>query len=106
MKALLQVGGESFIDFMKSLGYPIEFVPMNNPFQISLGDAVGFKLLRNGKPLANHIVHYSTAVPGQDAYENENSTRTNENILVSIKPSLKGKWYVATIDMEKKKMKI
>ncbi len=102
VKALLQVGDESSIDFMKPLGYPIEFVPLNNPFEISLGDAVGFKLLRNGKPLANHIVHYSTAVPGQDAHENENATKTNDNGLVSIKPNQQGKWYVATIHMEKK----
>src|SRR6056297_92631 len=102
VKALLQVGQKSSIDFTKPLNYPIEFVPMNNPFEINLGDAVGFKLLRNGKPLANHIVHYSTAVPGQDAHENENSTRTNDNGLVSIMPTSKGKWYIATIHMEKK----
>ena len=101
VKALLQVGDESSIDFMKPLGYPIEFVPLNNPFEISLGDAVGFKLLRNGKPLANQIVHYSTAIPGKDAHENENSLTTNENGLLSIRPNVKGKWYVATIHMEK-----
>jgi len=102
VKALLQVGNESSMDFMRPLGYPIEFVPLNNPFEIGLGDAVGFKLLRNGKPLANHIVHYSTGAPGEDAHENENSTKTNENGLVSIKPTAKGKWYVATIHLEKR----
>lgn len=102
VKALLQVGKETSIDFMKPLGYPIEFVPLNNPFEISMGDAVAFKLLRNGKPLANHIVHYSTSIPGQDAHENENSLMTNENGLMSIRPTSKGKWYVATIHMEKK----
>lgn len=102
VKALLQVGDKSSIDFMKPLNYPIEFVPMNNPFEINMGDAVAFKLLRNGKPLANHIVHYSAAVPGQDAHENENSTKTNKNGFVSIIPTSKGKWYVATIHMEKK----
>ena len=101
VKTLLQVGDERTVDFMKPLGYPIEFVPLNNPFEISLGDAVGFKLLRNGKPLANHIVHYSTAIPGKDAHENENSLTTNENGLISIRPNAKGKWYVATIHMEK-----
>lgn len=102
VKALLQVGDKSSIDFMKPLGYPIEFVPLNNPFEIGLGDAVAFKLLRNGKPLADHIVHYSTAVQGQDTHENENSLTTNENGLFSIRPDKKGKWYVATIHMEKR----
>jgi hypothetical protein len=103
VKALLQVGKETSMDFMKPLGYPIEFVPMNNPFEIQLGDAVAFKLLNNGKPLANQTVHYSTSKPGQDAHANENSTKTNENGLVTIKPNALGKWYVATIYMETKK---
>lgn len=102
VKALLQVGEETSIDFMKPLGYPVEFVPLNNPFEIKLGDRVAFKLLRNGKPLANQTVHYSTSVPGQDAHENENSVKSNANGMVSIKPTSVGKWYVATIHMEKK----
>ncbi len=102
VKALLQVGEKTSIDFMKPLDYPIEFVPMNNPYEITLGDAVAFKLLRDGKPLANHIVHYSTSMPGQDAHDSENSTKTNENGLVTIIPTAMGKWYVATIHMEKK----
>ncbi|WP_289644478.1 DUF4198 domain-containing protein [Maribacter aestuarii] len=102
VKALLQVGDVRSIDFMKPLNYPIEFVPLNNPYEIKLGDAVAFKLLRDGKPLANHIVHYSTSMPGQDAHDSENSTQTNENGFLSIRPTAKGKWYIATIHMEKK----
>lgn len=102
VKTLLQVGDVTSIDFVKPLNYPIEFVPLNNPYEVKLGEAVAFKLLRDGKPLANHIVHYSTSKPGVDAHENENSTQTNENGLVSIIPTAKGKWYVATIHMEKK----
>ena len=102
VKALLQVGEMSSIDFMKPLNYPIEFVPLNNPYEIKLGESVAFKLLRNGQPLANHIVHYSTSKPGVDAHENESSTKTNANGIVVMKPTEKGKWYVATIHMEKK----
>lgn len=102
VKALLQVGEKTSIDFMKPLGYPIEFVPLNNPFEITLGDRVAFKLLRDGKPLANQTVHYSTSVPGKDAHDSENSVKSNANGMVSIKPTSLGKWYVATIHMEKK----
>ncbi|WP_419210905.1 DUF4198 domain-containing protein [Maribacter sp. X9] len=102
VKALLQVGDLKSIDFMKPLNYPIEFVPLNNPFEINLGESVAFKLLRDGKPLADHIVHYSTSKPGVDAHENESSTKTNTNGIVVIKPTEVGKWYVATIHMEKK----
>lgn len=102
VKALLQVGKSTSIDFMKPLGYPIEFVPLNNPFEIELGDRIAFKLLRNGKPLAKHRVHYSTSVPGKDSHESENSVMSNANGLVSIQPTSIGKWYVATIHMERK----
>ncbi|UWX55928.1 DUF4198 domain-containing protein [Maribacter litopenaei] len=102
VKALLQVGENTSIDFMKPLGYPIEFVPLNNPFEITLGDRIAFKLLRDGKPLANHTVHYSTSVPGQDAHDGENSVKSNALGLVSIQPTSTGKWYVATIHMENK----
>ncbi len=102
VKALLQVGKMSSMDFMKPLNYPIEFVPLNNPYEIKMGESVAFKLLRNGQPLANQIVHYSTSKPGVDAHENESSTKTNANGIVVVKPTEKGKWYVATIHMEKK----
>ncbi|MFS4467435.1 DUF4198 domain-containing protein [Maribacter sp. 2210JD10-5] len=102
VKSILQVGDKTSIDFMKPLNYPIEFIPLNNPFEIKMGDAVAFKLLRNGKPLPNHIVHYSISKPGQDAHENENSTKTNKNGIVTMIPNESGKWYVATIHMEKK----
>lgn len=101
VKALLQVGDVTSDEYKKEFGYPIEFVPEVNPYEVEKGQPVVFKLLRDGRPLANHIVHYSTSVPGQDAHDNENSTKTDARGLVSFIPNKSGKWYVATIHMEK-----
>lgn len=65
VKVILQVGSEKTEEYAKELSYPIEFIPVVNPYRIEVGQPVAFKLLRNGKPLVNHTVHYSTSVPGK-----------------------------------------
>jgi hypothetical protein len=101
VKAVLQVGGEKTEDYKTVLGYPIEFVPVSNPYEIVSGQPISFQLLRDGKPLPNHTVHYSTSMPGKDAHDNEISTKTDDSGIVTITPTQAGNWYVATIHMEK-----
>lgn len=101
VKAVLQVGNSKTEDYKKVLGYPIEFVPMVNPYQLNVGQAISFQLLRDGKPLPNHVVHYSASMPGSDAHENETSTKTDANGIVEMIPTHAGNWYVATIHLEK-----
>jgi len=103
VKALLQVGDKTSEGYDIALGYPIEFVPMDNPFGHKVGDAVSFKLLWQGNPLTNQTVHYSTSIPGKDAHDSENSTTTNAEGILTMVPNRAGKWYVATIHMEKSK---
>lgn len=101
VKALLQVDDELTEHYAKEFGYPIEFIPLENPFDSKVGEDISFRLLRDGKPLPNQTVHYSTSVPGMDAHENENSTKTDKDGVCSITPGSSGKWYVATIHMTK-----
>ncbi len=60
-----------------------------------------YKFLSSDQPLSNHVVHYSTSVPGIDAHENESSTKTDENGIMTMIPTQAGNWYVATIHMVK-----
>lgn len=101
VKALLQVGDTKTDDYNIVLGYPIEFIPLNNPYEGQVGDSVSFQLLRAGVALPNHIVHYSTSTPGIDAHDNEKSLKTDANGVLTITPDKSGKWYVATIHMTK-----
>ncbi|MEO9513827.1 MAG: DUF4198 domain-containing protein [Flavobacteriaceae bacterium] len=103
VKMLFQVGDKKTKHFDTVFGFPIEFIPLNNPYELEVGKGVSFKLLANGKPLANQTVHFSTSVPGKDAHENERATRTDENGILKIVPTQAGKWYVATIFMVKSK---
>ncbi len=101
VKALLQVDAKRSGHFKTRLGYPIEFVPLENPFDKKVGEPISFLLLRDGKPLADQTVHYSTSVPGADAHAGEKSTQTNAEGMCTIIPDQAGQWYVATIHMLK-----
>ncbi len=57
VKAIFQVGDTKTNDWQTALGYPIEFVPMSNPYDLKPGDVLQVKLLRNGQPLPNQLVY-------------------------------------------------
>lgn len=101
VKTLLQVGDKNTPEFGAYFGFPIEFVAKTNPYTVGKGEAVSFQLLSAGKPLANHICHYSTSMPGLDAHDHERSARTDANGIIKIFPDRSGQWYIATIHMEK-----
>ncbi len=99
VKALLQVGDKPTQHFATELGYPIEFIPLNNPYDLQEGDQISFRLLSKGSPLSNQVVHYSFRSETQNTTAEENSTRTDNNGVLTINLSDAGKWYVATIHM-------
>ncbi len=55
-KVIFQVGDTKTDDWSTALGYPIEFVPMSNPYDLHPGEDLQVKLLFGGRPLANHLV--------------------------------------------------
>lgn len=57
VKTIFQVGTHLSDDWNVNLGYPIEFIPLKNPYEIHSGHKLPVKLLRGGKPLANHWVY-------------------------------------------------
>lgn len=57
VKAIFQVGDKTSEDWKTVLGYPIEFVPLSNPYENHTGDQLEVKLLFGGKPLANQLVY-------------------------------------------------
>lgn len=101
VKALFQVSGKRTNHFDIVLGYPIEFVPNNNPYVLSKGDKLSLRLLKEGKPLTNQMVHYSSRLNAGSHSAVEKSTRTDENGTLTIELDQVGRWYVATIYMVK-----
>jgi uncharacterized GH25 family protein len=57
VKAIYQVGDVKTDDWKTILGYPIEFVPQENPYEKYTGDNLKVQLLLDGKPLVNQLVY-------------------------------------------------
>ena len=108
VKAVFQVGSENSNDFKKILGYPVEFVPIENPYILDENETLHVQVLKNGKPLKNQLVyagfkqddhhHHDSQAEHQ---HNEIKLKSNSKGIVSLQISATGHWYIRTIDMVK-----
>jgi uncharacterized GH25 family protein len=57
VKAIYQVGDIKTNDWSTELGYPIEFVPLANPYEKYSGENLKVQLLLDGTPLSNQLVY-------------------------------------------------
>ena len=97
VKAILQVDKNKTNHYEQKLGYPIEFVPLQNPFEVKPGDDLSFRLLLDGKPLSDQTVHFSHRNPNSESSNDESSSKTDKDGVVTIPVNEIGKWYIATI---------
>ncbi|MCY4574058.1 MAG: DUF4198 domain-containing protein [Gemmatimonadetes bacterium] len=103
VKAVVQVGGARSGEWANELGYPAEFMPLQNPYELSRGDELRVRFLRAGEPVANQLVYAS-----YDGYHSHDAggehveavtTRTNADGIATIPLNGTGRWYVRTIHM-------
>jgi len=105
VKAIFQVGNKLSDDFTTVLGYPIEFIPMTNPYALKIGDEFSMKLLIQGKPVSGEMVYASYnnkhghAKDGTllDAFK----VLTNNEGIVKITITNTGHWYFRTVNILK-----
>lgn len=98
VKAILQVGDATTEEFTAVLGYPIEFIPLQNPYELSVGDMIEFQLVYKDEPLANTVVHFGTEQEeGQLAKENASITDDDGEFIFELDRA--GHWYVGTIHL-------
>jgi len=103
VKTIFQVGDNMTEDWRTVMGYPIEFVPLRNPYQSKIGEEFQVKLLWDGKPLANQIVYVGNEGTSHSHSEDEDHTheakqyRTNEQGIINLKLDISGQWYLRTI---------
>ena len=100
VKAIIQVESKRTGDYATVLGYPIEFVPLSNPYELSVGDRMSIKLLFMSLPLSNQVVHISSRTGKEVKDAEEKETRTDANGEFSFMIEEKGKWYVASIHIQ------
>lgn len=75
VKAIFQVGDQQTADWQTRLGYPIEFVPLANPYHLHEGDDLPVQLLWQGEPLPNQLV-YANSVAGTHPHEHTHADGT------------------------------
>jgi uncharacterized GH25 family protein len=105
VKAIVQVGDIRTETSSRELDYPAEFVPLQNPYDLILGDTLEVRFLHRGKPVANQLVYashegYNAASSGDAvAHREAVQTRTDDDGVARIQLIRSGLWYVRTIHM-------
>jgi hypothetical protein len=119
VKTIFQVGSEKTDDWKTVLGYPIEFVPLSNPYALHRGDEFSVRLLLNGEPLAGQLVlidseggdhGHSHSHDGETDHDHgegaEDHThtdgteaRTDEDGVLTFEITNDGDWFLRTIYM-------
>lgn len=109
VKTIFQVGETLSEDWQTVLGYPIEFVPLSNPYDLHPGHALQVELLWQGAPLANQLVYVGFTPTGHDHDHTGESAdhehdeliqlRTDANGMVSVDIDHQGVWYLRTIHL-------
>lgn len=103
VKAVVQVGGARSGEWATELGYPAEFIPLRNPYELSRGDQLRVRFLRAGEPVADQLVYASyEGYHSHDAageHVEAVTTRTNADGVATIPLNGTGRWYVRTIHM-------
>ncbi len=78
VKTIYQVGELITDDWQTSLGYPIEFMPLNNPGILHAGESFEVELLWQGEPLANQLVYLGSGASSHGHDHNENDVHSHE----------------------------
>ncbi len=103
VKALVQVGDARSGQWAHELGYPVEFMPLANPYELGVGDELRVRFLRAGQPVASQLVYAN--YEGHHGHNEAGghveavTTRTDGDGVATIPLSGKGRWYVRTIHM-------
>jgi uncharacterized GH25 family protein len=103
VKAVFQVGQQRSEGFKAKLGYPIEILPLQNPYQLGKGATLEVLILKDDKPAANQLVYANYA--GYHRHDDKGGhveavkTRTDQNGIAKIKLAQSGHWYIRLIHM-------
>lgn len=116
VKTIIQVGETFSKDWTTNLGYPIEFIPLENPYELHPGHKLSIQLLYNQEPLTNQLVYVGNKRQGiththdgnthtHDSNESHEHTdlvsyRTNDQGVIEIEINSEGVWYLRTIHLK------
>lgn len=98
VKAVFQVGDARTDTYKTPLGYPVEIIPQQNPYQLKVGATLAALCVKDGQPLVNQYVLYGVQAAGQNRFTTL-KTRTDKDGLAHIPLSGAGRWYIKFIHM-------
>lgn len=115
VKTMVQVGEKRSEDWKTALEYPIEFIPLQNPYELQPGDSLRVQLLLRQEPLSQQLVYLGFKAPATThshggsthTHESEESHehtdlkqfRTNTKGEVVLPLDKAGVWYLRTIHL-------
>ena len=104
VKAIFQVGEVLSGSFAHELEYPLEIIPLKNPYVLGVGDILPVRVLLRGAPLPSQLVYAS--YDGYHTHDADGShseavkTRTDSAGVAYLTLEVEGRWYVRLIHME------
>lgn len=99
VKTILQAGNKSTDEYKVVLGYAVEMIPQQNPYESKPGQTIDILCLKDGKPLAGQTVLVGYESGGKMAAER--SLKSDSKGFIKLKLESPGKWYAKFINMVK-----
>jgi uncharacterized protein DUF4198 len=99
IKAVYQVGERRSSGVDEVFGHPAELVPLTNPYSLSVGDEIAFRVLVDGEPVRGQLV-LAAGLNGSREIE-ERSERSDGDGVVRFTLDSPGRWYAKFINMRK-----
>ncbi len=97
VKTLFQVGTEQSASFSTVLEYPAEIVPLENPYNLRVGDRLRVRCLVDGRAVSNQFVVAGGEQGGVAI--TERTTRSDDDGVATFVIDSPGKWYIQFIHM-------
>jgi len=98
VKVIFQAGDKRSDGYASVLGYPVEIVPLRNPYELGAGDTLTLRLLVNGAPAAGVAALAGGRSP-TGARLRTQQLRSGADGTVALALRAPGTWYVKFISM-------
>jgi uncharacterized GH25 family protein len=96
-KTLIQVGTKKGNTFKRNTGMPLEIIPLQNPYNLKIGDKLTVKVLFNGQPLTDKMIVTWHKTPTTKTVHQK--LRTDAKGLMTFPLDKNGQWMVSTVQM-------
>lgn len=100
VKALVQVGPTPTATYATVLGYPVEIVPLRNPYELKVGSTLEVRLLADGTPITGQFVQFGGRT-ASNARVPQRNVRSNAAGVARIPIDRRGTYYIKFIRMER-----